>query len=102
MLNQTVSSSERFIERSVNRYMSAELLLRLCDYQNHREHDIAWFCAAVRCLSPAELPMLLRFITGIARLDDGGRLPPVRGRQHRTIEVWQMVACCRHCARHFW
>ena len=68
-------------------YMNAELLLRLMEFQNHRDSEDEWFKAAVRALQTDELPMLLRFVTGVARLDGGGALPPMRGRQQGTIEV---------------
>ena len=50
-------------------YMSADHFLRLVQYSNSRPGmDADWFASEVRNLADAELPMLLRFITGLSRL----------------------------------
>ena len=50
-------------------YMSADHFLRLVQCSNSRPGmDAEWFALTVRGLADTELPMLLRFITGLSRL----------------------------------
>ena len=74
--------------------MNAELLLRLIEFQNHHDSEDKWFKAAVYALPMDKLPMLLRFVTSLSRLDGGGVLPAMRGQQQGMIEVcfWGRVS----------